>query len=176
MGDFVKGPINDEFRQRYGAAVTDAITLHRKVDSFTDMHPVVCGSRERISPERRRFAGIMIDLFYDHFLAKNWDEFHPLPLASFTGDFYALLSRRNAELPQRLQRVAKSMIDFDWLGSYEHLPSIHTALNRLSQRLRRTNTLVDSAEELLHNYTELEEDFRRFIPDVVAFARQSKHW
>jgi len=133
---------------------------------------VVRDSRNRVSRERRRVAGIMIDIFCDHFLAKYWEEFDHRPLAGFTDDFYGILIRRHSELPERLQRTAKFMVDFDWLGSYAQLESVDTALNRMSQRLRRSNTLVDSAEELVGNYAELEQDFRRFIPDVVVFARQ----
>ena len=172
MGDFVKGPINDEVRQRYGGAVTQAITLHRRIDSFTDAHPVVRESRNRISPERRRFAGIMIDLFYDHFLAKYWEEFHHRPLGEFTGEFYGILRGRQRELPERFKRVATFMVDLDWLGSYAHIESIDTALNRMSQRLRRDNTLPNSAEELVAHYAELELDFRRFFPEVLEFARK----
>lgn len=173
LGDFVKGPLTSgDVTSRYSAEATWAIALHRKIDSFTDAHQVVTDSRRRVSPERRRFAGIMIDIFYDHFLARYWEEFHPVPLGEFAEAFYALLSRRHAELPERLQRVAKSMIEFDWLGSYAHMESIDTALNRLSQRLRRGDALVGSAAELRDNYAELEIDFRRFLPDAVRFARQ----
>ena len=176
LGDFVKGPLtNVDVTARYRPEATRAMALHRKIDSYTDAHPVVTESRHRVTRERRRFAGIMIDIFYDHFLAKYWEEFHPVPLATFAFDFYAMLSRRHAELPERLQRVANSMIEFDWLGSYAHLESIDTALNRLSQRLRRGDALVGSAEELRQNYAEMENDFRRFLPDVVAFARDDKH-
>jgi len=174
MGDFVKGPLaNISVSERYGAEMIRAIELHRKIDSYTDAHPVVRDSRNRISRERRRFAGIMIDVFYDHFLSKYWEEFDHRPLSGFTGDFYEVLLRRRAELPERLQRTAQFMAGSDWLGSYAHLESVHTALNGMSQRLRRSNTLVDSARELVTNYAELEQDFRRFIPDVAAFARQS---
>ena len=174
LGDFVKGPLtSDDVSGRYGTEITRAIALHRKIDSFTDAHPVVGESRNRVSRSRRRFAGIMIDMFYDHFLAKYWNEFHHRPLAGFTDDFYQILMRRHAELPERLQRTAQFMAGSDWLGSYAHLESVHTALNGMSQRLRRSNTLVDSARELVTNYAELEQDFRRFIPDVAAFARQS---
>jgi len=172
LGDFVKGPLDrGEIISRYGAEVTRAIALHRKIDSYTDAHPVVSMSRSRVSSNRRRFAGVMVDIFYDHFLARNWEEFHDVPLARFTDEFYAILMRRHAELPERLQRIAKSIVDFDWLGSYADVQSVDTALNRMSQRLRRTNALLDSAEELVQNYAELENDFRRFIPDVSAFAR-----
>jgi len=174
LGDFVKVPLTStEVSARYGTEVTRAIELHRRIDSFTDAHSVVTASRNRVSSSRRRYAGIMVDMFYDHFLAKYWDEFHHCPLDVFTADFYRLLMRRYAQLPERAQRTARYMVDLDWLGSYAQLESIDTALNRMSQRLRRTNTLVDSADELKACYTEFEQDFRRFLPDVVAFAQTS---
>ncbi len=175
LGDFVKGPLgNSGVNARYGPVATRAMALHRKIDSYTDSHPVVAATRGRITRPRRRFAGIMVDIFYDHFLARYWDEFHSVPLASFSADFYAVLSRRHAELPERLQRVAKSMIEFDWLGSYAKMESVDTALNRLSQRLRRGDALIGSADELVQNYAEMESDFRRFLPDVIAFARRNE--
>ena len=76
LGDFVKGPLDD----RYSEEVTRAIVLHRKIDSYTDAHPVVLNSKSRVSTQRRRYAGIMVDMFYDHFLAKHWREFHAEPL------------------------------------------------------------------------------------------------
>lgn len=171
MGDFVKGPINGALHQRYGSEVMHAIVLHRKIDSFTDAHPIVRASRDRISRERRRYAGVMIDLFFDHFLAKNWEQFHHQRLDQFTRHFYSILSRRHAELPERLQRVAHSMAHHDWLGSYAEVESVAIALNRMSQRLRRENRLFDAADELLANYTEFENDFYSFIPEVSTFAR-----
>jgi acyl carrier protein phosphodiesterase len=172
LGDFVKGPLNSvAIREQYSKDITRGIELHRKIDSFTDAHPVVTASRNRVSRSRRRFAGVMIDMFYDHFLAKYWEEFHHRPLDAFTGDFYRILMRRHAQLPERAQRTARFMADLDWLGSYAHLEAVDTALNRMSQRLRRTNTLIDSARELEHNYAEFERDFRCFMPDAIDFAQ-----
>ena len=174
LGDFVKGPLTSaEVSKRYGADITRAIELHRRIDSFTDAHPVVTASRNRVSSGRRRFAGVMIDMFYDHFLAKYWDEFHHRQLDTFTADFYRILMRRQSELPERAQRAARFMVELDWLGSYAQVESVDTALNRMSQRLRRTNTLIDSAEELEHHYAAFEGDFRRFMPDVIDFAQTS---
>jgi len=172
LGDFVKGPLTSaEVSKQYSTDITRAIELHRRIDSFTDAHPVVTASRNRVSSGRRRFAGVMIDMFYDHFLAKYWDEFHHRPLDAFTADFYRLLQRRHTALPERAQRAARFMVELDWLGSYAQLEAVDTALNRMSQRLRRTNTLIDSAEELEHNYAAFERDFRRFMPDVTDFAK-----
>src|SRR5262245_26013048 len=80
MGDFVKVPLGAQ----YSPSITHALALHRRVDSFTDAHPVTATSRARISRERRRFAGIMVDLFYDHFLARNWTAYASEPLGAFT--------------------------------------------------------------------------------------------
>ncbi len=114
----------------------------------------------------------MVDIFYDHFLAKYWSEFHDQPLSEFTDEFYAILARRQSEMPARLQDIASSMIELDWLGSYARIESVRRALNRISQRFRRENTLFGSADELLENYPEMERDFRRFLPDAVEFARR----
>ena len=167
LGDFVKGPLDG----RYGEEITRAIALHRKIDSFTDAHPVVLQSKSRVSAGRRRYAGIMIDMFYDHFLAKYWCEFHDEPLDAFTARIYAILSRQHAILPERLQRMAPNMAQRDWLGSYAQVGSIHAALDRIGRRLKRENRLLDSADELREHYAELESDFRVFMPQVLQFAK-----
>jgi acyl carrier protein phosphodiesterase len=167
MGDFVKGPLDE----RYGAEITRAIAMHRKIDVFTDVHPVVLQSKSRMSAERRRYAGIMVDMFYDHFLAKHWQDFNDEPLAEFTGRVYRVLERYQTVLPERLQRVAPMMMQWDWLGSYADIGSIYTALNWMGRRLKRENRLANSADELVGNYAQLEADFRAFLPDVLRYAR-----
>ena len=168
LGDFVKGPMDG----RYSADITRGIVLHRKIDTFTDAHPVVLQSKSRISTQRRRYAGIMIDMFYDHFLAKYWHEFHAQPLGAFTARIYAILERRHAILPERLQQMAPKMAQWHWLESYADTGSIRTALDRLGQRLTRENRLLDSADELTEHYARLETDFREFLPQVREFAHR----
>ena len=167
MGDFVKGPLDD----RYGSEITHAIALHRKIDVFTDAHPVVLQSKSRMSTERRRYAGIMVDVFYDHFLARHWQDFHDAPLSEFTGRVYRALQCHHTSLPERLQRMAPMMMQWDWLGSYADIDSIYAVLDRMGQRLKRENPLLNSADELVANYAQLEADFGAFLPDVRRFAR-----
>ncbi len=168
MGDFVKGPLDG----RYGPAITHGIALHRKIDSFTDAHPLVHASKSRVSAERRRYAGIMVDMFYDHFLARYWPEFSDEPLADFTQRVYSILAQRSEVLPERLRLMAPHMRQTDWLGSYAQIGSIRIALNRMGQRLKRANRLLDSGEELEQHYTGFEQDFRAFLPEVGRFARR----
>jgi len=166
LGDFVKGAIGE----RYAPPVAAAIRLHRRLDSFTDAHAAVQRSKSRVSRARRRYAGIMIDMFYDHFLARSWHEFHDEPLAAFAGRVYALLERRHAELPEAMRCVAQRMAARDWLASYARAETIHGALDRIGTRLRRANRLAGGGEELLADYEGFEADFRVFLPEAKAFA------
>lgn len=166
LGDFVKGAIGD----RFAPPVAKAIRLHRRLDAFTDAHAAVQRSKARVSAPRRRYAGIMIDMFYDHFLARSWEEFHDEPLAVFSARVYALLERRHGELPERLQFVAPRMAARDWLGAYADAASVGRALDGIGTRLRRANRLAGAGDELLADYAGFEADFRAFLPEAKAFA------
>lgn len=166
LGDFVKGAIGD----RFAPPVARAIVLHRRLDVFTDTHAAVQRSKSRVSATRRRYAGIMIDMFYDHFLALSWHEFHTESLATFTGRVYALLERRQSELPARLKIVAPRMAAGDWLGSYVNPSNVARALDGIGTRIKRENRLGGGGEELLADYAGYEADFRAFMPDVRRFA------
>ena len=168
MGDFVKGPLDDQ----YAPAITRGLILHRRVDTYTDSHALVVRSRSRIKPERRRYAGILIDLFYDHYLARYWSDYSAMPLDQFTATVYARLFERLYLLPERLQRIVPNMAKTDWLGSYRSTEAVGEALNRIGTRFKRGNPLIGSIEELIANYEGLEEDFRAFFPEVVRFARE----
>jgi len=167
MGDFVKGPLQG----RYDAELTRALTLHRRIDSYTDAHDVVRCSRRRVSPARRRFAGILVDMFYDHFLARLWQEYSDVPLEQFTAYVYAVMREHRALLPERLQHVAAHMADGDWLASYRSVEAVAAALDRMGGRLTRGNAILHSGDELVAGYEAFEADFRLFFPDVVRFAR-----
>ncbi len=167
MGDFVKGPLQG----RFSPDLTRALAQHRKVDAFTDAHPVVRASRARMTPARRRFAGIMVDVFYDHFLALHWEDYAEQPLEAFAREVYALLRTREAMLPERLRRIAPLMVQFDWLGSYRRVEAVHVALDRMGERLKRGNALLGAGAELTANYDGLQADFRAFFPEVRRFAQ-----
>jgi acyl carrier protein phosphodiesterase len=168
MGDFVKGPLDD----RYAPAITRGLMLHRGVDTYTDAHALVARSRTRIGASRRRYAGILVDLFYDHYLARYWSEYAAMPLDQFTASVYARLLERPHLLPERLRSIAPHMARTDWLGSYRDTAAVGVALDRIGTRLKRGNALLGSVEELLANYAGLETDFREFFPDVMRFSQE----
>lgn len=167
LGDFVKGPLPAGLP----APVAAGVELHRRIDSFADAHPAFRLSRARVSPRRRRYAGIMIDLFYDHFLALHWENYNSEPLEDFSTGLYALMSAHAELMPPRLQEMFPFMQAQDWLSSYRSQEAVGGALDRMAEkRLTRPNSLAGSAEELGIGYREFEQDFLCFFPDAQAFA------
>jgi acyl carrier protein phosphodiesterase len=166
LGDFVKGPLEGvlpEFRA--------GVALHRAVDTFAEGHASFRASKRRIEGQRRRFAGIIVDMCYDHFLARDWDEHSETPLVGFTQRVYAALEGEEPRLPERLRTILPRMKAEDWLASYRRPEIIGVALDSIAKRLRRGERLRGSVEELHRHYAELEGDFRVFLPDALAFAQ-----
>jgi acyl carrier protein phosphodiesterase len=173
LGDFVKG----QALHACAPGVRDGITLHRAIDRYTDRHALVLASRGRVSAARRRFAGVLVDIFYDHFLARHWDRFCDEPLDDFTANVYALLHTRRAELPERLARLAPHMSAEDWLGSYAERWAVDAALQGMARRLRRyprAAVLADGVIELERDYALYEQDFLSFFPQLLAFSEDAR--
>jgi acyl carrier protein phosphodiesterase len=166
LGDFVKGSPAG----RFSAGVSDAILLHRKIDSFADAHPILRRSRKRISLGRRRFAGIIVDVCYDHFLNRHWEHLSPIDPRSFIDRVYSILDRNRAWLPERLRRILPRLIAEDWLGSYRHLERVGVALDRIAARLSKGDPLIGAVAEIEANYRPLESDFLEFFPELAAFC------
>jgi acyl carrier protein phosphodiesterase len=160
MGDFVKGPLPGSLPDDLAFGVF----LHRRIDSFADAHEAFRRSRARVAPSRRRYAGVLVDMFYDHLLARHWDDFHPEPLADYAVRAYGLLRSREAELPAAMVPVARAMAQGDWLSGYADLSVMAFALHRMGERLLRIpNPLSGGEEEFLRDAAGFEADFREFV-------------
>lgn len=167
MGDFIKGPLPGTLPLPIAAGVV----LHRRIDGFADSHPAFRRSCARVGPLRRRFAGVMTDMFYDHFLARHWAHFSDEPLDAFAAASYGLLSEHGHLLSDSHREMAAAMCKHDWLTSYRSAETIGYALDRMSLRLRRQpNALPGALEELHGAYAQFESDFFEFFPDAQIFA------
>jgi len=165
-GDFVKGRLQGQFAPE----IEGAIQLHRSIDVFTDRHPLVDVALSRFSLTRRRYAGIVLDVFFDHCLARDWTLYADRPLALFTSDVYRVLSSER-QLPERLAKIAPHMVANDWLGSYQEFDVLEQVLRGISRRLTRPEELAAAMQELRRLYEPLSEDFRLFYPQLQDFAR-----
>ena len=164
-GDFVKGPLAGQ----WPADIEAAIRLHRRIDAFTDNHPLQARSRARFPAERRRYAGILLDLFFDHCLALHWADYAEQPLDRFTARVYRVLAAE-AVLPGRLALIAPRMAAQDWLGSYTDFAVLEQVLCAMQRRLSRPEGLDGAMAELERLYQPLSEDFRLFYPELQRFA------
>ena len=165
-GDFVKGAALEDFSMQ----AKEAIRLHRRIDAFTDSHPVVRKALERFSVTRRRYAGIALDMFFDHCLASNWEQYADQPLEVFTQKVYGLLEAEPA-LPERLAQIAPLMISEDWFGAYRDFSMIGHGLEVISRRLSQPDGLLHAYEELTSLYLPLSEDFKEFYPLLRQYAQ-----
>lgn len=167
-GDFVKGPLDGRWPQ----AIEAGIRLHRRIDLFTDTHPLVRDARALFPVARWRVSGILLDLFFDHCLARDWADYAEVPLPAFTGQVYRVLADQ-AALPGALARIAPRMAEQDWLGSYREFDTLAAVVGGMSRRLSRPELLAGGFDELAERYQPLSDHFRRFYPELQRFAAQA---
>lgn len=168
MGDFVKGPLGD----RYRGGVRWGIELHRKVDVFAHQSPAFRLSKNRLDDSFGHCKGVLVDIFYDHFLAKNWPRYASEPLETFAARVYDLLKIHDPLLPDGLREIAPRMIRHDWLVSYREVGTIATVLQRIAARLKRPNPIARGFGELQQHYAGLEEDCDRFLIEAREFVER----
>lgn len=168
IGDWIKGPLP-------GALPDDlakGVALHRAIDSYAESNPAFCRSRSRVSADRRRYAGVLVDVFYDHLLARNWSAIHNRPLDEYCAGVYRLIEDRLNDLPVSSHRALTLMADEDWLTSYAHIEGIADVLARMSRRARQPNPLANGEQEFLADIDGFAGDFQEWLGDTRAFCRQ----
>ncbi|MCZ4304846.1 ACP phosphodiesterase [Zoogloeaceae bacterium G21618-S1] len=167
-GDFVKGVLPGNLP----ADIATGVALHRAIDMYAEAHPTFQRSRERVTGPHRRFAGVMVDMFYDHFLAAQWAHWHPQEaLADYAARQYALLAAHQHRLPPRAAPVLARMAEHDWLTSYREVDTIVYALDRIAHRLKRPEPFLGCGEALRADYAGFAADAQTFLSDARAFAQ-----
>lgn len=170
LADLVKG----RDRAAMTAGFLDGARHHQAIDAFTDSHPVVHRSRARIGGDYRHATGILVDVFYDHFLALEWERYAAEPLDEFTGRLYADILAGTVHFPAEAQTALERMISEDRLGSYRRLDGIEASLRRVSLRLAarigQDLGLERGVSELVANFEGLRGDFAEFFPQLQAHA------
>ena len=172
LADFTAGRIEDLSR-RYGPEIARGIKQHREIDRFTDSHEHVLNSIECLKPDHGLFSGIVVDVCYDHFLIKYWEEFSHEPLPDFFDSIYRSLSRDEWDFPPRYRRVIGHMVREKWLITYRHIDNVGYALSRIGQRFSRKTPLDDAIHGIKSCYQVLEKDFLLFFPKLMAFVDEA---
>lgn len=161
MADHLKGP---ERHQLQPPGVQKGIALHRHIDHFTDTHPVVEQSKARVRSQFGKYAPVIVDVFYDHFLATDWQKYHPEPLPKFTHKTYALLQAHEQQLPQGARHMLPYMIRHDWLNGYALMPGLQRVMEGMSRRSRFDSGMEKAPAFLQLHYQAFGEEFNAFFP------------
>jgi acyl carrier protein phosphodiesterase len=171
LGDFVKASdVN-----RYEPDIAREIMLHRHIDSYTDSHPVVREARELFGAGRRRYAGIVLDVFYDHELSRHWERWSDMPRQALIARFYRALMAHEPVLPERLREMLPYLVQQDWLGGYASFEGVEATIARVSRRLSRNGELLrDGVQDLVRHRDAIADGFERFFPDLVRFTEERR--
>jgi acyl carrier protein phosphodiesterase len=170
--DFISGNLAADFlkgfnRKLVSESVQSGIAMHQFVDKFTDTHRIVKTSKNRIRRHFNLLSGVFVDVFYDHFLAKDFAQIANISLEEFCEYIYQALGKNIAKLPPRLQLFVPIMIRENILLSYRHLDGIQTALTRINWRIQKKFSVSFAMDNLNNRYESLENDFRKFFPCLI---------
>ena len=166
VGDWIKGPLPAGLPEDLARGVA----LHRAIDVFAETHPAFCASRARMSAGRRRYAGVLVDIFYDHLLARDWARYRGDGLGSYCALVYRQIADRRHHLPASAHHALELMAREDWLQSYGGLEGIADVLARMARRARQPNPLAGGEADFVAAAEGFERDFRDWLPDAQHFV------
>lgn len=170
IGNFIADSVKGKAYLKYPEAIQKGILLHRKIDEFTDSHPIARKSASKFSARFGLYSGVIVDMVYDHFLAANWKDYHSVALKTYSEDFYTLLEENFDQLPARVQGFYPYMVEANWLLMYSTLTGIEEILFQMNRRVKRGVQLHLAVDELRENYSSLETEFRDFFRDLEGYV------
>lgn len=172
IGNFIADSIQGNRFDGLTPGIIKGISLHRKIDSFTDSHPIYLTSKRRLSKDFDKYSGVLMDIIYDHFLAKNFHLYSTIPLQEYASDIYKILHDNHHYLPEHAKRFYGYMTQNNILVNYSSIEGIETVLTHLSHRIRHRYELQLSVPLLIKDYDEIESEFFAFFDDLNDFCKQ----
>lgn len=175
MGNVLADLIPKEDQPFLSESMRAGIRDHYRIDSFTDAHPIVRAGHRRFESAAKRYAGPILDVFFDHFLCVDWDAYSPVPLSDYLAELYEDLTLTALDLKGFPTEVIPRLIGEDWMGAYRSVDGIDLTLKRMSRRVQyRTGRDIDlstATADLQRCYTEFQQDFREFFPQLVTWMK-----
>jgi acyl carrier protein phosphodiesterase len=167
IGDFVKGR---NLSERFASGIVKGIELHRAIDAFTDTHETVSESKDKLREKYRHYSAVIVDVYYDHFLARHWTSFHDVSLEAYTRKAYATIKKYDAILPEQVRHMLVYMSRDNWLLEYASIEGIHRALSGMARRTSFRSKMEEAVEDLEFHYEAIEKEFLQFFPELRVHA------
>ena len=146
--------------------------MHREIDNYTDNHPIVRKSKRRLHERYNHYDGVIIDILYDHYLAKNWHLYSEIPLDIYATSVYTYLQENIETFPTKIQKILPYMIEYNWLVAYSSTEGIERVLQGMNKRTKGISQMDLAIEDLKLHYTKFEEDFTSFFKDLEQFTKE----
>lgn len=172
VGNFIADHVRGKSLLLLPEGIQKGVLIHRKIDEFTDRHPVVALSKMRLRPQFGKYAPVITDLYYDHFLAQSWALYSEKKLEDFAGEFYNLIQQYSHILPERTVHMLSYMIPNNWLVSYASVEGISRALTGMSRRTSFPSGMEKAGEELVKNYDDYYREFTGFFGELREFTER----
>ena len=170
IGNFIGDHVKGNGWERYRQGIINGIRLHRMIDAFTDQHPVFNQSSDRHQHKYHKYAGVITDMYYDHLLAANWDDYSDEELYTFTRRNYMVLMKNYLILPKKTKTILPFIMRSNWLASYADLDFLQRAFQGMAIRTPFKSGMENAVSDLKDHYQQYLEEFRRFFPDIIKYA------
>ncbi|MDD7885639.1 acyl carrier protein phosphodiesterase [Flavivirga sp. 57AJ16] len=171
IGNFIADGIKGKDYKKYPKNIQTGILLHRNIDTYTDAHKTVRLSTKRLHKKYGHYSGIIVDILYDHFLAKNWNQYSTISLEKYVNAFYDSLEEHYSILPLRVQKMMPYMIADNWLLSYASIGGISRVLDGMNRRTKNRSGMNEAIVELEAFYKEFENEFTVFFNELITFSK-----
>jgi acyl carrier protein phosphodiesterase len=172
IGNFMADSIRGHQYEDYPTEIRKGVLLHRAIDSFTDMHPIYRQSKHRLHEKYGHYSGVIMDIFYDHFLAKNWSHYSDVNLEDYAENFYRLLKENHAVLTERAKGMMPYMIGRNWLVSYATMEGLEMIMFQMDYRTKHRVAMDESIVELKQFYPEFENEFTLFFKELQQHCQE----
>jgi len=173
LGNFIADHVKGSDILKYSENIRKGISMHRAIDTFTDQHPIVKQSIARLRADFRKYAGVIVDMYYDHYLSAHWDEYSDQNLHDFTKTRYNILNTFQSILPERSARLLFYMEKQNWLLSYGSFDGLQQAFIGMSRRTTFESNMELAVVNLKAGYPEFRQEFRQFFPDLQSYVQRN---
>nr|WP_299385372.1 acyl carrier protein phosphodiesterase [Allomuricauda sp.] len=171
LGNFFADHIRGNKYKHFPEGIQKGVILHRAIDTFTDSHPIAKQSSKRLHKNYSHYSRVIVDIYYDHFLAKNWPDYSKVHLKDYVEKFYDLLEDNYGLLPLATQRMVPYMISNNWLYSYASLDGISKVLDGMNRRTNNKSKMNFAILDLEEHYGAFENEFKLFFEELITFSR-----
>jgi acyl carrier protein phosphodiesterase len=171
IGNLIADQVKGESYQEYPIEIQKGIVLHRAIDDFTDRNPIFRSCTSRLFPHYRHYSRVLIDMYFDHYLASLWANYHSKSLNDFSLSFYAQLNANSHQLPVSIQKFCAALIRYNWFEQYQSLEGLESILGQMEKRTAFESNLAASITQLKENYTYFGDQFFSFMEELISFTK-----